>query len=91
MQLLNGINVVYFGKNQTRFYGLLTTEHAASSYGLPVFVSAQGEALGSAEVGAMIVVGRQGVPAGCEVDASGYCDATDFYQRAAQAGFIFEA
>ena len=86
----DGIKVAYYQNNQ-RTEGTLTTEHAASNYGLPVFVDDQGEARGSAEVCALIVVGRRGVPDGCSVDASGYCDATDFYQRATQAGFTFEA
>lgn len=88
MNTINGIKVVFFTANQ-RIYGLLTTEHAASSHGLPVFVGDQGEVLGSAEVSELLVLGRQGIPAGCAEDASGFCDVTDFYQRASQAGFRF--
>jgi hypothetical protein len=56
---------------------LLTTQHAASSYGLPVLVDGHGAAIGPAELGAAVLVIHDGAVAG-QAEAAGYLVALDF-------------
>ncbi len=86
---MNGIKVIYFS-GEKKNCGLLTTEHAASSHGIPIFITESGEARGPAEVEDLLIVGREGVPAHCTEDAAGYCDASKFYEICKQAGFRFQ-
>lgn len=85
---MNGMKVVFYvGHRPT--YGVLTTEHATSSYKLPVFVMESGAALGGTEVGALTVLGVSGLPEGCEKNESGRINPTDFYDRCVMAGYRF--
>lgn len=83
---MNGILCSYYIGNK-RFEGILTTEHAASSYGIPVLF-VDGVARGPAEVGELMVITVIGNPEGIE-KVDGIWQPQSFYAAAEMAGFNF--
>ncbi len=71
----------HFAKNRCEC-GVMTTDHPASSYGLPVFVATDGRAFGPAEV--------EAVSLGLDVDLFGE-DVSEFERRIAESGYVLRA